>query len=171
MLSVPWACLQHHPDPRSPGAGLHGALGSARPPHQLLLLPSYHLHSAPSTSGTVTTPGAPHRLHLGLSNMTVVRSQSHIRARPNFPYSQTPTQPRAVQTQRIAQPAQEHPSAEMPIVGLGLWSPQFPPCRVVRSQVVVTSLWFGALEVCAQEEEVSVHREGFAGLDFRLPQV
>ena len=65
----------------------------------------------------------------------------------------------------------ERPSAEMPIVGLGLWSPQFPPCRVVRSQVVVTSLWFGALEVCAQEEEVSVHREGFAGLDFRLPQV
>ena len=39
--------------------------------------------------------------------MTVVRSQSHIRARPNFPYSQTPTQPRAVQTQRIAQPAQD----------------------------------------------------------------
>ena len=65
----------------------------------------------------------------------------------------------------------EHPSAEMPIVGLGLWSPQFPPCHVVRSQVVVTSLWFGALEVRAQEEEVSVHGEGFAGVDFRLPQV
>lgn len=65
----------------------------------------------------------------------------------------------------------ECPSAEMLTRGLGLWSPQFPLCRVVRSQVVVTSLWFGALEVRAQEEEVSVHGEGFAGVDFRPPQV
>lgn len=36
----------------------------------------------------------------------------------------------------------------------------FPPCRAVRSQVVVTSLWFGALGVRAQEEEVSLHRRG-----------
>lgn len=36
---------------------------------------------------------------------------------------------------------------------------------------MVTSLWFGALEVRAQEEKVSVHRWGFEGVDFHLPQV
>lgn len=36
--------------------------------------------------------------------------------------------------------------------------------------MVVTSLWFGALEVCAQEEEVSVHGEGLQELISDCPK-
>lgn len=37
--------------------------------------------------------------------------------------------------------------------------------------MVMTSLWFGVLRLCALEEEVSVYRLGFKRIDFLLSQV